>query len=466
MAARKAKARPKQGAPVRRPPRELLRGRDHGDAVVVSSEQVGGRGEGWVEPFLRANDTSLRRLELTVAVQPGREQRVLLTPSARIGAVALVSASTQRPVAGLLIEPRFAWKGLGAVYRRIGFSVPPTVGGGRLVPGSARHVPPWLLAAPVLTRIERLLAQNQRAFTEVQQERQSPRGRIDWSQWARTRVPAGAWTRFPCAFPEPMLDPNVAANIRWTTERLRLDLEGTGDLELGRELLARIEAIDATVGDGPRTRPAWRRGGRESANFLEAAEAMGWVAEERGLGGAMVLDGLAWDVPINEVWEAWVRRFVADLAPRLGLRSGGDTAREVHLRWAGAAGSMRKLKPDAAMLSRERTVWFDAKYKPHLSEVQRRGWYGATSKTQTDHRADLHQALAYAACGTTSRVDSVLMYPSLSEDTRHASISTAEVASGARRVRVSMGALPFGFASPDHKERALSEWQEALREVS
>ncbi|MEZ4234552.1 MAG: hypothetical protein R3B89_35605 [Polyangiaceae bacterium] len=47
---------------------------------------------------------------------------------------------------------------------------------------------------------------------------------------------------------------------------------------------------------------------------------MGWVADERGLGGARVLDGMSWDLPIDEVWEAWVDAFVTDLAPAAGSR--------------------------------------------------------------------------------------------------------------------------------------------------
>ncbi len=445
----------------RRPPRALLRGKDHGIPIGVCAEDVGGKGEGWVDPFLRANEAALRRLDLEVRFVPGRDQRLELIPASRIGAVALVSGTTQRSVAGLLIEPRFEWSSLGAVYRRIGFSVPPSVGGGALVPGSARHVPPWILAAPVLHRIEMLLAREQRAFIEIAQERETPRGRIDWGRWTRQNVPAGRWTRFPCAYPEPSLDPLLAANIRWTTGRLRHELEQADDLVVSRELVARIEGIDSIVGPGPSARPEWKRGSRDASVLLEAVEAMGWVAEERGLGGARVLDGLSWDVAINEVWESWVRRFVADLAPRLGLRSGGDTAREVHLRWKGAAGSMRKLKPDAAMLSSERTVWFDAKYKPHLSEVQRRGWYGAGEKIQAAHRADLHQALAYAACGATRLVDSVLVYPSLGDEGRP-TLTTAELASGSRRVRVVMGALPFGFSGPSHRDQTLRDWHDAL----
>jgi len=108
------------------------------------------------------------------------------------------------------------------------------------------------------------------------------------------------------------------------------------ELEVGRALLSRLDGVDLDVGDGPLTRPVAQRGARDAASVLEALEAMGWVADERGLGGAVVLDGLAWDVSVDAVWEAWVRRFVADLGPRLGLRDGGDRARQIALRWHGA----------------------------------------------------------------------------------------------------------------------------------
>jgi len=360
----------------------------------------------------RALVEDLRRLGLGVSVQSSREPAVALTPGARIGAIPLLAASTHRVVAGLLIEPRFKWQSLGAIYRSIGFEVAPNVGGGVLVPGSARHVPPWLLAAPVIARIEALLEQRKRSFIEVHSERGSPRGRVDWNTWVRSNVPNGRWTTFPCGYPEPSLDPLLAANIRWTTKRLREELGHASELEVGRALLSRLDGVDLDVGDGPLTRPVAQRGARDAASVLEALEAMGWVADERGLGGAVVLDGLAWDVSVDAVWEAWVRRFVADLGPRLGLRDGGDRARQIALRWHGAAHSMRKLKPDASLVSADRTIWFDAKYKPHLSHLQRgaglaqvRTFRPNTGQTFTRRLRTRHAArpLRSTPCSSTPR---------------------------------------------------------------
>ena len=61
----------------------------------------------------------------------------------------------------------------------------------------------------------------------------------------------------------------------------------------------------------------------------DALDAMAWVAEERGLGDARSarvrarrrrrLDGLAWDLSIDSVWEAWIAAFAGRLGGRLGM---------------------------------------------------------------------------------------------------------------------------------------------------
>ena len=70
------------------------------------------------------------------------------------------------------------------------------------------------LAAPVLRRLEALLRHPKRGFTERVEVRQSPRGRVDWSRWARNHVPSGQWTSLPCHFTEPDDDPDLMAAVK------------------------------------------------------------------------------------------------------------------------------------------------------------------------------------------------------------------------------------------------------------
>jgi hypothetical protein len=441
--------------------RPLLQAVDHGPGVRLDAAMLGASGERWVEPFLEANRGHLRRLGVSANVETRGGIALRLTPGPRIGAVPLLSPATRRVAAGLLVAPRFRWSALGAVLGDIGFATEPSLGGTPLVPGSAREVPAWLLAAPVVRRLEAFLRHRKRGFSEREEVRQSPRGRVDWSRWATTHVPSGRWATLPCHFPEPDDDPELMAAVRWTLSRLDDELSVFHEASAARLLRARVSDLRAQVGAGQVRRPSseFRAGG--SGWIAEAAQAMGWVAEERGLGGSRVLDGMSWDLPIDEVWEAWVDAFVADLAPRCGFSAlrRGDTTRR--LNWSTSTSSMRMLIPDSGLRGPDRLVWVDAKYKAHLQLLAHRGWSGLEERTRDAHRADLHQALAYAALDEVERVDSLLVYPDLSPDDRGRP-AIATVASGRRRVRLLLVGLPFGFHSTDHREKTLAEWRDLL----
>lgn len=457
----KGRGRERAGS-VRLAARQLLSGDDQGDPIRIDGSAIGANGDRWIEPFLRANAAHLDRLELTREVGTRDGVHVNLKPAGRIGAVPLLSPSTRRVVAGLLVRPRFRWASLGAVFESTGFGVEPALGGAPLVPGSAREVPPWLIAGPVLGRLESLLLHKKRAFVERQEQRVSPRGRIEWEKWAREDVARGAWARLPCVFSEPDDDPELLANLRWTLGRLSDSLAPLAAERVARRLLDRIQGVLAAVGPGAGRRPILGPLLQESAWLLEAREAMGWVAEERGLGGSRELDGLCWDLSVDQVWEAWVDSFVAHLAPRLGLAHVPRGATRHILHWQCGRRSMGALVPDVVLRGNDRVVWLDAKYKAHHALLASRGWQGLGEEVRVAHRADLHQALAYSTLADVSRVDTVLAYPELASERRNGDVSIATLASGRRRVRLILVGLPFGFRSPEARETRLAEWRELL----
>jgi hypothetical protein len=232
--------------------RPLLKAHDHGEPVSINARDVGATGDRWVEPFLAANMAGLRRLGLHHEIRVDPVLRVLLKPGPRIGAVPLLSPATRKVAAGLLIEPRFRWAALGAVFNAIGFCVEPTLGGAPLVPGSARDVPPWMLAGPVIERIAALLRHRRRGFVARAEKRTSPRGRVDWTMWATAQVPRGAWATFPCCFSEPDDDPDLLASVRWTLARLTEDLSSVAWSPPARYLLGRAAELQSIVGTGAR----------------------------------------------------------------------------------------------------------------------------------------------------------------------------------------------------------------------
>ncbi len=448
-------------APSRTAP-PLLRGQDHGEPITVRAKSVGAEGDRWLEPFVAANAEGFQRLDLRYEIRISPAPHLLVKPGGKIGAVPLVSASTRRAVAGLLIEPRFQWASLGSVFGDIGFSVEPRLGGLRLVPGSAREVPPWLLAGPVIERISALLKRTTRGFVERTEVRASPRGQVLWSAWASGYAATGNWGKFPCRFSEPEQDPELLAAVRWTMAKVVQELSVVSWSLPARQLLARAAEIQQAVGPGLASRPRHNSQVGGMSEWVAAAlEAMTWVAEERGLGGARALDGLAWDLSIDAVWEAWVARIAARLALRLGLAARPYQSTRRSLRWQGPAQSMGSLVPDIELHGSQRVVWIDAKYKRHHQLLTRGGWAGMAEQFRAEHRADLHQALAYASLADAPQVDTVLLYPQESWDERTVP-TTATVTAGRRRVRITLAAIPFGFHNLEQEDRVLGRIRDAL----
>lgn len=421
---------------------------------------MGLSGGGWIEPFLRANRHLLARMDIKSQVRPTGE--IKLVSGSKIGAIPLLSPVTRRVAAGLLIVPRFRWTGLGSVLDRIGYSVEPRMGGAPMVPGSSREVPAWLIAAPVLKRLGDLLGHQKRSFVEQIEERESPRGRIDWLAWGRRNVPAGRWHHFRCSFSDPDYDREMMAAVRWTLDVLERQLTRVADQAPGRALLTRTRELSDRVPPGPSRQPDNSHLSANNEFVAQAVEAMRWVSDGQGLGGDGALHGIAWDLSIDELWEAWVANFVAELAPTMGLRCVPRGSTRQRINWFEGAESMGSLAPDTGLRGPERTIWVDAKYKRHLAMLRRHGWRGLDDELRGDHRADLHQALAYTNIAQTDRVDTVLAYPELTpESATPAAIAT--ISAGRRRVRLILAALPFGFRNPQQKAQTVERWRGALR---
>src|SRR4051794_9577419 len=164
-------------APAQRP---LYRGVDHGHPVQVKQSDFAPatRGGSWgtfAESFIRFNELAFRELDVRpdiIGAQP--EPTIQLIPGARAGAIPLRSAQTGSVVAGLLVEPRFGWAGVGAVMSDTGWAASPAFPNLPLVPGSARQVPSWVLAGPVLFRLQALLATMTPAYALREDTRPSP----------------------------------------------------------------------------------------------------------------------------------------------------------------------------------------------------------------------------------------------------------------------------------------------------
>lgn len=439
---------------------------DHGQPVRVPPGifAAAGRTGGWgpsAESFLRLNERAFGLLDVKarmVASQP--ESVVELAPGRCSGAIPLRSAQTGAIVAGLVVKPRFDWAGVGAVMSETGWMASPQFLDLPLVPGSARQVPPWVLAGPVLMRLQSLLATIPTGFTQREEVRQSPRGTVLWRRYMSHSLATGAWHRLPCRFPDLGIDRRVLAYVRWGVERLRGDLVRLSMpdaltaalVEVASRMLAQLQDVVAVRPNGMQIDKLASNGLFAEAALRQGLQAIGWIADERGLGGGQDLDGLAWQLPLDVLWERYVEARVRAQAAREGGEVLVGRLRQTifPLHWStNTASSLTYLAPDIIVRRGRSLRVVDAKYKAHFAELDAASWTRLTDDVREAHRADVHQVLAYASLYEAEDVTATLVYP-LRPGTweglnaRGRDRASAELFHGHRRVRLEMWGLPFG----------------------
>lgn len=447
-------------------PKRLFRATDHGRAVTVDPEHFAPaqRGGGWgpfAEGFLRMNESALTRLDVRPEIASSDAGvRLALIPGARAGAIPLRSAQTGQVAGGLLVEPRFQWSGVGRVLSATGWHAGPEFLGGPLVPGSGREVPPWVLAGPVLIRLAELLRCLRRGYCQAEEVLQRPRGHIVWSRYVTESLARGRWANLPCRFPDLSSDPRLRRMVRWGLERVRSDLTSVGGGDtIARALVAMADELLSHLGDVVPLAPQRGEIQRVAAGdrtidiaLQHGLEALGWVVDERGLGGGREMDGLAWTLPLEQLWESYVESVVRREVAMTGgqIRVGRKRETVFPLEWSDPSHrSMGHLVPDIVVFRGASVHVIDAKYKAHLAELDEHGWQRFTDDKREAHRADVHQALAYAALYAADEVCTTLVYP-LRRNTfeslraRGRDTSVAQLFHGARSVRLELRGLPFG----------------------
>ena len=381
-----------------------------------------------------------------------------LRPGGVVGAVPLRTPDTRKVAGGVVVRPRFGWEGIGPLLQQIGWVASPRVLEMPLVPGSAREVPPWVLAGPMLQRLASLLREIRKGFRMHEEVRQAPRGQILWQRYVTEQMSHGAFHQVPCRFPELGPDALLQGYLRWGLERVHRSLVpyAVADL-IARRLVEQAEgllhALKDTGARAPdrRTLDQLMRGvGLPSAVLQRGLQALGWIVDERGLAGAAETDGLAWALPMHELFERWVEHVARTWARGFGgqVLAGRADETVVPIEWArGAHGSLRSLVPDLVVRHQDHVYVIDAKYKGHFQELDDARWLAFSQELRDEHRHDLHQVLAYASLFEGAEITAVLVYPMfertwsrLAEHRR--TVTQASLAGGGRRVHLALAGIP------------------------
>jgi hypothetical protein len=195
-------------------------------------------------------------------------------------------------------------------------------------------------------------------------------------------------------------------------------------------------------------------------------QALAWLVDERGLAGTAQSDGLAWCLPMHELFERWVEHLVRLWARGIGARVQSGRLHEtlVPIRWKRPeARSLNSLIPDLVVQRGDRTWIVDAKYKGHWEELDEHRWAELADELRQEHRHDLHQVLAYASVLGAEQVTAILAYPmrlllwqALAE--RNMTFTSATVNTGTRRLTIALIGLPLQMPRPDLFGNLLGCW--------
>jgi hypothetical protein len=422
-----------------------------------------------VEPLVGMNRRALEALG--VQVQGEMVEGVVgvrVMAGGAVGAVPLRSPVNGKGELGLVVRPRFGWKGIGAMLGETGWKVVPEPLALPMMQRSERRVPPWVLSSMVLLRMEAMLRGVVSRFEQVEEDVSAPKGSVDWGKYASRRVAAGRALEVPCRFLDRREDRRLLGAARFVLEKQLTVLEGQreagafvlGMMERARGLLRRVSVVGA-LEPTPREFAAWLLQPLRRESWVQGIQAMEWTVEERGLAGVSDLQGVPWKLQMEAFFEAWVETVLVKVAADLGgvLRVGRRAETQRPIVWEPAyLGSQKSIVPDFWMDVDGVAVVVDAKYKRHWEEMQRGGWGGLQEEMRERHRADLFQVLAYAGMSDRREVMACLIYP-CEMDTwenlleRGRRIHQAEIVVGERRLRLWLVALPMGAAA-----RELSAW--------
>lgn len=414
------------------------------------------------EQFANQNQLLMSLLDVQMEQRfDGRDVRLLVRAGSAVGAIPLISPTTGRPDYGLVVQPRFAWLGIGPMLAEMGWRISPTLLHLPLLHRSERRIPVWVLSFVILTRLKALLDSLDRRFELVTEKRRAPRGAVRWNQYATRSLPTAALLAVPCNFPDLREDRLLKGAIRYSVERQLRALETQRQhggfvqklIEFGQQILRRVEQVPPYLPSAT-TFAGWLRRPMRNECFMEGLHAIEWTTEERGLGGLSDLAGLSWKMRMDEFFEAWVETVFRVVASRVGAQVKVGRKREtVHpICWDPSyLGSQKSLIPDIWLEQGDVTIIVDAKYKRHWEELQQNSWSMMNEQFREEHRNDLLQVLAYANLARTSRVIVCLAYPCSPEvwdtlDARHRVLHKAELSVGSKALHLWLTAIPMATA--------------------
>ena len=431
--------------------------------------------------FIIQNQAALALLNVQISQDyDGQDVHLRIASGNAVGAVPLLSPTSAQADYGLLVQPRFPWRGIGPMLAQMGWRITPTLLRMPLLRRSERRVPLWLLSSTILMRLKGLLDSLDRRFEISSQLLNAPRGTVNWTEYATRSIPNAKWLAIPCAFPDLREDKVLKGAVRYCLERQLSSLETQKEhgafvhllIEVAQHLLVQVRLFPPCI-PSARALGGWLRRPMRTPYFLDGIQAMNWTLDERGLAGSSDLEGIPWTMPMDQFFEAWVETVFLVVARRTGANVRTGRKREtVHaISWEPAfVGSQRSLIPDLIVEWPTLTMIVDAKYKRHWEDIHDLHWNTVDSDLREQHRNDLLQVLAYANLARNTTIIACLIYPCskerwLSMRERHRHVHKAEITVASRALQIWVTAIPMATDLEEVAAELIGEIRLAIESI-
>lgn len=428
-----------------------------------------------VQLFIKQNKDVLSDFDVQVYHDfDGKTVSLVLRSGQKIGAVPLISPTSGKHSIGLVIRPRFQWSGIGAMLAQMGWRVVPTLVKLPPLPGTEKHIPPWVLSSVILVRIQKLIKQLDRRFEIVNSLTHAPKGTINWTSYATEQIPNSHFLEIPCQYPDLRDNTTILGVLHYTLQRQLVSLASqVSHSSVVNSLIDFCNHLLSLVRNVPPRKPTssfyLRCYGDRYRNeiYRQGIQAIEWSVEDRGLAGISEIQGLPWVLPMDLFFEAWVETLSSQLVRKIGgtLKVGRRRETLVPIYWDKSMKSTQKyLLPDIIVEHDDVTLVVDAKYKRHWEEFQSSDWSDVDKEIQEQHREDMMQILAYSSLVATTRVIACIVYPcqpstyaSMREHNRQAFHATIPIYN--RQIEVLLTAVPIS----EHMEEVTNDLASSIK---
>lgn len=388
----------------------------------------------------------------------GQKVSLLFSSSNCIGAVPLLSPTSGRIDYGLIIKPRFDWSGMGPMLSSMGWKIVPTPLRLPLIPGTERKIPSWVLSSITLHRIQIMLDQLNRNFSFIEKDLSSPKGSINWNQYATRRLPSLRLLDIPCKYPDLQDNDDLKSGIHYALKLILSSLQSQKTagifvlqlIELCQYLISRVNSV---IPKPPSlfSLQHWNTIPIRTEAFRDGLRAIEWTVEERGLAGLSNLQGLPWIMPMDHFFEAWIETIAGQLIRNIGGKVKAGRKRETitPISWDPPfTGSQKYLLPDVIIERENDIIILDAKYKQHWEELSFHTWSKIEDVIREQHRGDLLQILAYSTLTDKKNITCCLVYPCKistwnSMMSRKRVFHKASLYAGIRKINLFLMAVPM-----------------------